>query len=68
MVLARVADFFTTAGSASNLVDDTRRNETSTMQRVGSSVAGAVGRAVEEEIDAEAARPPYLHVRMPSMT
>lgn len=64
MVLARVADFFTNGGTPSNLVDN-QRNDGSTMQRVESSMADAVVRAVEEEIDDEAARPPYLHVRMP---
>lgn len=63
MVLARVADFFTNGGTPSNLVDN-QRNDGSTMQRVESSMADAVVRAVEEEIDDEAARPPYLHAML----
>jgi hypothetical protein len=64
MVLARVADIFTTGGPANQLVDDGHAsNGATTMHKVESVVAGAVGAAVDENIDEDAARPPYLHVR-----
>jgi hypothetical protein len=68
MVLARVANFFTNGGSTNDLVvDDNGRYAAGAMQRVESSVVEAVERAASEEIDDEAARPPYLHVRVPSL-
>lgn len=65
MVLARVANLFTDGGSTSNLVQDNWGNDASTMQKVESRVADAADAVMEEEIDDEAARPPYLHVRNP---
>jgi hypothetical protein len=69
MVLARVANFFTNGSSTNNLVDN-RSDDASTMQKIESAMVDTVdtvASAVEEEIDDEAARPPYLHVRMPSL-
>jgi hypothetical protein len=67
MVLARVANFFTNGSSTNNLVDDARSNNASTMQKIESTMADTVGTPVPEDIDGDAARPPYLHVRMPSL-
>jgi hypothetical protein len=67
MVLARVANFFTNGGSTNDLGDDNGRYAAGAMQRIESTVAEAVDRAAEEEIDDEAARPPYIHVRVPSL-
>ena len=64
MVLARVANFFTNGDSTTNLVDK-RSNDASAMQKL-ETMADTIGSAVEEEIDDEAARPPYIHVRVPS--
>lgn len=61
MVLARVADFFTNRGSTSNLVDRHQRHDASALPRIESPAA-----VEEDEVDDEAARPPYLHVRGPS--
>lgn len=67
MVLARVATFFINGDATNNLSDSSRRNVADNMSDVGSKMADAAGISVgEEEIDDEAARPPYLHVRMPS--
>lgn len=65
MVLARVANLFTDGGSTSNLVQDGWGNDASTMQKVESRAADAVGAVLDDDIDDEAARPPYLHVRRP---
>jgi hypothetical protein len=65
MVLARVANLFTNGDSTNRLVDDNRRNVAVTMQNIESSMADIAERVAAEEIDDEAARPPYLHVRMP---
>jgi hypothetical protein len=62
MVLARAADNFTTGGAADTLPDDGPGNG-GAMHRVEAAVAEAVGGAVEQDIDDDAARPPYLHVR-----
>lgn len=64
MVLARVADFFTNGDSNHNLVDDRRRDVGHTAETMAKSAAETVQRAVEEDIDDDAARPPYLHVSM----
>jgi hypothetical protein len=66
MVLARVANFLTNGDTTNSLTNTTRRNDATTMEKVGSPMANTVGAAVEEEIDEEVARPPYSHVRMPS--
>jgi hypothetical protein len=66
MVLARVANFLTNGDATNSLTTTTRRHDATTMEKVGSPMADTAGRTVEEEIDDEAARPPYLHVRMPS--
>lgn len=66
MVLARVPNFFTN-GSSTNNLNDTRSNDAITMPKIESTMADTVASAVMEEIDDEAARPPYLHVRMPNL-
>jgi hypothetical protein len=66
MVLARVANLFSTGDSTTNLVDDRQTNVPNTVEKLEQTMADTVGRAVEGEIDTEAARPPYLHVRMPN--
>jgi hypothetical protein len=67
MVLARVADTLTNGASTNTLVDDGHgRTGTRTMHKVESAMAEAVGGAVAEDIDEDAARPPYLHVRAPN--
>lgn len=65
MVFARVANLLTNGGSTTNLVQDDWGNDASTMQKVESRVADTVGAVMDDEIDDEAARPPYLHVREP---
>jgi hypothetical protein len=67
MVLARVADNLTHGDSTQNPADDRRRHVAIPMQAVGPPMADTAGGAGEVEIDDEAARPPYLHVRMPSL-
>ena len=68
MVLARVANFFTNGDSASNLTDGSRDYVAHTPQAIGFSMENTKQSPMEEEeIDDEAARPPYLHVRMPSL-
>lgn len=66
MVLARVANFLTNGDATNNLNTSDRRHDATAMEKIGSSAADTVAGAIEEEIDDEAARPPYLHVRMPS--
>lgn len=66
MVIARLADLFTTGDSAATLLHDSRSNGASTAQNMELPTADPVPRAVEENVDHEAARPPYLHVRMPT--
>lgn len=68
MVLARVANFFTNGDSASNLTDSSRDYVAHTPKAIEFPMENTRQRAMEEEeIDDEAARPPYLHVRMPSL-
>ncbi|KAA8611663.1 hypothetical protein PtrSN002B_010191 [Pyrenophora tritici-repentis] len=69
MVLARVANFFTNGDSTSNLTDGSRRNVANTQKVVELPMEDTKRRAIEaeDEVDHEAARPPYLHVRMPSL-
>lgn len=62
MVFARVANLLTNGGTTTNLVQDDWGNNARTMQEVGSRVADAAGAVMPDEIDDEAARPPYLHV------
>ncbi|KAF1912848.1 mitochondrial carrier protein [Ampelomyces quisqualis] len=59
MVLARVADFFTNRGSTSNLVDHHQRHDASALPGIESPAA-----VEEDEVDDEAARPPYLHAML----
>jgi hypothetical protein len=64
MVLARVANLFTTAVPETNsLVDDGHREAAFAME--GTLPDIGVPAAIEEEIDHEAARPPYIHVGFP---
>jgi hypothetical protein len=67
MVLARVANFFTNGDSTIDLTDGSRRNVANTAQAVELRMEDTKRGAMEEEVDEEAARPPYLHVRMPSL-
>lgn len=64
MVLARVADLFTSGDSARHLLDTGQRNVADTMQAVELPMADTTRRAIEDEIDDEAARPPYLHAML----
>jgi hypothetical protein len=60
MVLARVADFFSPNDSKAQFVDDGRRDGALTMETLGT-----VQDAMEEKgVDLDAARPPYIHVRI----
>jgi hypothetical protein len=63
MVLARAADNFTTGGAANTLVDDGPGNGGATHRVEPAGAAAVGGPAVELDIDDDAARPPYLHVR-----
>jgi hypothetical protein len=63
MVLARAADNFTTGGAANTLVNDGPGNGGATHSVEPAVAAAAGGAAVEHDIDDDAARPPYLHVR-----
>jgi hypothetical protein len=68
MVLARVANFFTNGDSTHNLVDGRRGHVANTAQATALPMEDTRRRAGEaEEVGKEAARPPYLHVRMPSL-
>jgi hypothetical protein len=58
MVLARVANFFTASDSKEQFVDDGREGGALAMEHVGT-----MQETVGEEVDLEAARPPYIHVR-----
>lgn len=65
MVLARVANFFTNGDSASNLTDGSRDYVANTVQAIELPMEDTRRRAIEEEeIDDEAARPPYLHAML----
>lgn len=64
MVLARVANFFTNGDATNSLAHDSQSNVAASMHSMESAVdLDTVGGAIEDEIDHEAARPPYLHVR-----
>jgi hypothetical protein len=63
MVIARVASFFS-SNSTSDLVDDGRKSSLPAEKRVELLPTPGVAPVVEmAEVDDEAARPPYLHVR-----
>lgn len=72
MVLAFVANFFTNGDATNTLVDHRRRSHgagagAETVHPIELPMVDTTRKAVEEEeIDDEAARPPYLHVRMPN--
>lgn len=63
MVLARPATFFTNGDSTSNLIDS-HHHVADTMQAVELPMADTTRRAVEDEADEDAARPPYLHAML----
>ena len=71
MVFARVANFFTTADPGSNsLVDDGSRGGggfkmEGKLPKFGGAKDTPITHPVEQavEVDEEAARPPYIHVR-----
>lgn len=68
MVLARVANFFTNGDSTTTLTDGSRNHVPNTAHAIELPMEDTKRRAVEEEeIDGEAARPPYIHVRTPSL-
>lgn len=68
MVLARVANFFTNGDSIHTLTDGNRSHVANTARARELPMEDTKRGAVEEqEVDEEAARPPYLHVRMPSL-
>lgn len=62
MVLARVANFFTTGEPTYKLIEEGRRDGVDTMESIGSS-AENTAKVIAEEIEDDEARPPYLHVR-----
>lgn len=66
MVQARVAEFFSPSEHKANLVDASqqygREGRLPTLE--SSRAAMDVKENVQEEVDLDAARPPYLHVRM----
>ncbi|KAI4654932.1 uncharacterized protein J4E78_007111 [Alternaria triticimaculans] len=64
MVLARVANFFTNGDSTTNLTDGSRRHGPSTTHAVELPMEDTKRGAMEDEIDEEAARPPYLHAML----
>ncbi|KAF2800990.1 mitochondrial carrier protein-like protein [Melanomma pulvis-pyrius CBS 109.77] len=64
MVLARVANFFS-SDSTTNLVDNGQKRRSLPMESVGALSSQGAGPVVEvEEVDEEAARPPYLHAML----
>lgn len=69
MVFARLADFFATADQRLNLVDNGRRGSSSPMESVGelphfAADGGGSGANAHDEVDDEAARPPYIHAML----
>ncbi|CAN9351115.1 unnamed protein product [Alternaria sp. RS040] len=64
MVLARVANFLTNGDSTTNLTDGSRRNVASTAHAVELPMEDTKRGAMDDEIDEEAARPPYLHAML----
>ena len=65
MVLARVANFFTNGDPDQPQTPDPRRDAAGAADNMAESLANTAKRAVEAEVDIddEAARPPYIHVR-----
>ena len=65
MVLARVANFFTNGDQDQPQTPDPRRDAAGAVDSMAESLADKAKRAVEAEVDIddEAARPPYIHVR-----
>jgi hypothetical protein len=61
MVLARVANFFTNGDQPQAL--GSPRDAAGAVDNMAESLADTAKQAVETEIDDEAARPPYIHVR-----
>lgn len=68
MVLARVANYLTNGDASSNPSTASRRHDAATMAEVGAPAADTLAGAAADEVDHEAARPPYLHVRTPGET
>jgi hypothetical protein len=64
MVLARVANFFTTGESTHGLVEEGRRDVAVTMDSVAKSAANTA-KVIAEDIEEDEGRPPYIHVRKP---
>ncbi|KAB2104944.1 hypothetical protein AG0111_0g7012 [Alternaria gaisen] len=64
MVLARVANFLTNGDSTTNLTDGSRRNVANTAHAVELPMEDTKRGAMDDEIDEEAARPPYLHAML----
>ncbi|KAL1795911.1 hypothetical protein ACET3X_006135 [Alternaria dauci] len=65
MVLARVANFFTNGDSTTTLTDGSRRNVANTAHAVELPMEDTRRAAMDDdEIDEEAARPPYLHAML----
>jgi hypothetical protein len=64
MVLARVANFLTNGDSTTNLTDGSQRHVANTAQAMELPMEDTKRGAIEEEIDEEAARPPYLHAML----
>jgi hypothetical protein len=63
MVFGRLANLLTTADTGSNIVDDGRGGSSFAMPHAEElPQAGGSAVRVEEEIDSESARPPYIHV------
>jgi predicted alpha/beta-hydrolase family hydrolase len=62
MLLARVANFFTTGEPTHTLIEEGRRDVVGTMESVASSAADTA-KVIAEEIEDDEGRPPYLHVR-----
>ncbi|KAG9195618.1 hypothetical protein G6011_00739 [Alternaria panax] len=64
MVLARVANFFTNGDSTTNLTDGSRRHVADTAHAMDLPMADTKRGAMDDEVDEEAARPPYLHAML----
>jgi hypothetical protein len=64
MVLARVANFFTNGDQPQALGFGSPRDAAGAVDNMAESLADAAKQAVEAEVDDEAARPPYIHVRI----
>lgn len=65
MVLARVANFFTNGEPTQELVEESRRDVVSKMDKIAPRAMNAV-EALAEDTEDEG-RPPYLHVRKPEV-